>query len=405
MSFYFVHFLLIINECVLVKYFKLKLDENTYMVKFDTATGRESETYLIKEYENLDETKLTLDEEDKSIEIKSNSKKIYLKSDLIEMDSTSVAYACTGQVEPDEFEIRIKSRVISDYTLSVSGEDHFLLYSSYFCSGSVAELPNKKNNNRYLIFFDNGYVSYVNYFEMFYVFDHLTLPIERLSFDHIYFLKGYFEMFPARIMAQLDEDDTLTFYSNDKWHDCTVLKLDCSLVKLEMNIDMFKTRETKRTEAIEMHTLWLYRGSPRILLVYEMIMNRVTECNESTLKPNSFEKHIIEKQNNLIDDTQRRQRILLHFFSSTHLPDSEPARSEPVDKILSKKEIDKLMGEVIHLDLSEKISYSPGKYHTHGCSNKCVFWENNFDLDPDTNPLLIPSKIKFGIFFFVCLYY
>lgn len=361
------------------------------MVRFDSNINKEKKKYSIREYENLEENKISTLELNYK-EIRNNSKKTDTKTYNIDLDSSSVAYARTGQIEPGVADIGLKSRVVSYYTLSIMGQDNFLLYSSHLCSGSVIEVPNEENNNRYLIFFDNGYVTYAKPSDMFYVFDYLTLPVERLSFDHIYFIRGYFENYPNRIMANLDVEDEITFYSNEKWHDCRVLKLDSSLVKLEVNMSMFKTEynSTKIFEEIDTHTLWLYRGSPRILTVYDMIMSKVAEHNDNTLKPNSFEKHIIEKQKNLIDDTERCQSILSHFFSSSKLPHCNPDKNTRETKVLSKKEIDAIMGEVVDLDLSKKISSSLCIYRQHECTQQCVNYENYFNLDNDINTFLIP---------------
>ena len=362
------------------------------MVRFDSIISKDNKTFSIKEYENFDQNKISA-LESKYIELRNNSKKTYTKTNFIELDSTSVAYARAGQIEPGVTDIRIKSRVVTYYTLSVTGQDDFLLYSTHLSSGSVIEVPNQENNNRYLIFFDNGYVTYAKPSDIFYVFDYLTLPVERLSFDHIYFIKGYFENYPNRIMTKLDIEEEISFYSNEKWHNCKVLKLDCSLVKLDVKINMLKIDEklTKNSEEIDTHSLWLYRGSPRISAVYEIIMNKATEYNENTLKINSFEKHIIEKQKNLIDDSERCQSILSHFFSSTKLPHCSPDKNTSEPKVLSKKEIEKIMGEVVDLDFSIKVGPSLCIYRNHECCRKCVNHEKFFDLDADTNSLLIPT--------------
>ena len=105
----------------------------------------------------------------------------------------------------------MKSRVIARYKLNIIQIENNknLLKTNHMYSGTVAELPIPKNKNRCLIFFDNGYVSYVNENEIFYIFDYETMPIERLSFDHSHFLRSYFVTYrtDGTVVVNLNKKD------------------------------------------------------------------------------------------------------------------------------------------------------------------------------------------------------
>ena len=117
----------------------------------------------------------------------------------------------------------IKTRIVSLYTVSIgqggdkaaNTEKNFT--TSYFCSGTVVEMPNKQNNYRYLVFFDNGFSMYTHMQHTFPVFNHCHKPIERLNLDHNYFLQNYFESYPERLLIKMVVGETVDLYLGNKW--------------------------------------------------------------------------------------------------------------------------------------------------------------------------------------------
>ena len=142
-----------------------------------------------------------------------------------------------------------------------------LNYSILFFFSSVkAEQPCLNNSNRYLVFFDDGSVAYlpVRHFNHIHsIVDSTTLPIERLSTDHIYFMRNYFDNYPERDLIRFKLNSQITVYIKDKWQKAVVNELDATLVKLKL-IDQPLLLDH-----------WLYRGSLRLLPIYEKLMKRL----------------------------------------------------------------------------------------------------------------------------------
>jgi len=387
-----------------------------YCVKFNKIKKLNKNKQLINEYETKEEEE---DEEEKEDLYQSKSTTTSIKNKknclldkiledddddedlLVELDSTCIAYAQSGILNPDEAKIKIKSRVITNYKLNIiqTETNKNLLKISHMCSGTIAELPYTLNKKRYLIFFDNGYVSYANANDVYYIFDYMTMPIERLSFDHIYFLKSYFEIFPMRSMVNMNKKDMLTVYLNNKWHDCVkVEQVDCSLVKFDLKLKYLNHNLTKLNDSNEIQTnVWFYRGSPCILPIYDAIMNKITSYNDETVKLTLLEKYIMEKNDNELNDEKRNYSIKYNCYSSTQLPKTasktiitSSITNSPPKKDLKTKE-EPTYGKLVNIDLDTIIQYKTKDYEYHECNILCIFnLEDEISTKNDMNPLLIP---------------
>ena len=135
----------------------------------------------------------------------------------------------------------IKSRVVTYYQLVVKSSKSTLLFNSeYFCSGTIAELPAERNSFRYLILFDNGFVSYAKPSHVFPILDLFYVPMDRLHIDHINFLFNYFFNYPERSMVYssrlhtADEENNIDIYMYGRWYTAHIIDIDCSLMRLEI---------------------------------------------------------------------------------------------------------------------------------------------------------------------------
>ena len=115
-----------------------------------------------------------------------------------------------------------------------------VINSEYFSSGTIAEVPSKQNQMRYLVFFDNGYSMYTNTKHVFPIFNFNTVPLDRLNMDHTYFLNNYFNLYPERILVRLQVGDFVDFYCENKWYNCQVTDVDSALVKLDFHESLFE---------------------------------------------------------------------------------------------------------------------------------------------------------------------
>ncbi|KAK2540034.1 Setdb1 [Columba livia] len=124
-------------------------------------------------------------------------------------------------------------------------------------AGIVAEAPNVKNKDRFLIFFDDGYASYVKEWELYPVCRPLKKTwedIEDVSCRD--FVEEYITAYPNRPMVLLKNGQLIKTEWEGTWWKSRVEEVDGSLVKILFLDD-------KRCE-------WIYRGSTRLEPMFSM---------------------------------------------------------------------------------------------------------------------------------------
>ncbi|XP_010722271.1 LOW QUALITY PROTEIN: histone-lysine N-methyltransferase SETDB1 [Meleagris gallopavo] len=142
----------------------------------------------------------------------------------------------------------VGSRVVAKY----KDGDQVWLYA-----GIVAETPNVKNKDRFLIFFDDGYASYVKEWELYPVCRPLKKTwedIEDVSCRD--FIEEYISAYPNRPMVLLKNGQLIKTEWEGTWWKSRVEEVDSSLVKILFLDD-------KRCE-------WIYRGSTRLEPMFSM---------------------------------------------------------------------------------------------------------------------------------------
>uniref|UniRef100_A0A1A8PJR8 [histone H3]-lysine(4) N-trimethyltransferase n=1 Tax=Nothobranchius rachovii TaxID=451742 RepID=A0A1A8PJR8_9TELE len=130
---------------------------------------------------------------------------------------------------------------------------------TWLYAGIVAEMPNNKNRMRYLIFFDDGYASYVILPEVYPVckpLKHTWEDIEDASCRD--FIEEYISAYPSRPMVLLKVGQIIKTEWEGTWWKSKVEEVDGSLVKI-----LFL--EDKRSE-------WIYRGSTRLEPMFNLKM-------------------------------------------------------------------------------------------------------------------------------------
>uniref|UniRef100_A0A3Q3QEP0 Pre-SET domain-containing protein n=1 Tax=Monopterus albus TaxID=43700 RepID=A0A3Q3QEP0_MONAL len=126
-------------------------------------------------------------------------------------------------------------------------------------AGIVAEMPNNKNRMRFLIFFDDGYASYVTLPELYPVcrpLKHTWEDIEDASCRD--FIEEYITAYPSRPMVLLKVNQIIKTEWDGTWWKSKVEEVDGSLVKILFLDD-------KRSE-------WIYRGSTRLEPMFNLKM-------------------------------------------------------------------------------------------------------------------------------------
>ncbi|NXG52629.1 SETB1 methyltransferase, partial [Psilopogon haemacephalus] len=143
---------------------------------------------------------------------------------------------------------QVGSRVVAKY----KDRNQVWLYA-----GIVAETPNIKNKDRFLIFFDDGYASYVKEWELYPVCRPLQKAwedIEDVSCRD--FIEEYITAYPNRPMVLLKAGQLIKTEWEGTWWKSRVEEVDGSLVKILFLDD-------KRCE-------WIYRGSTRLEPMFSM---------------------------------------------------------------------------------------------------------------------------------------
>ncbi|XP_059835956.1 histone-lysine N-methyltransferase SETDB1-B isoform X1 [Hypanus sabinus] len=131
--------------------------------------------------------------------------------------------------------------------------------SVWLYAGIVAETPNIKNKSRFLIFFDDGYASYVALSELYPICRPLAKTwedIEDVSCRD--FIEEYITAYPNRPMVLLKNGQQIKTEWEGTWWKSRVEEVDGSLVKILFLDD-------KRCE-------WIYRGSTRLEPMFNLKM-------------------------------------------------------------------------------------------------------------------------------------
>ncbi|KAG5271110.1 hypothetical protein AALO_G00176000 [Alosa alosa] len=127
-------------------------------------------------------------------------------------------------------------------------------------AGVVAEMPNSKNRMRFLIFFDDGYASYVSLPELFPVCRPMKQTWEDIEDASCRdFIQEYITSYPNRPMVLLKPGQLIKTEWEGTWWRSRVEEVDGSLVKILFLDD-------KRSE-------WIYRGSTRLEPMFNLKMN------------------------------------------------------------------------------------------------------------------------------------
>lgn len=134
-----------------------------------------------------------------------------------------------------------------------------------FYPGTVAEPLSKYNQYRYLVFFDDGYVQYVEHDLV-----RLICKSEPCVWDSIenrstrLFIKDYLDNYKRkRAFVNARMGQRLQIETENKWQTSVVTQIDASLIKVFYE-------DLRRTE-------WIYRGSTRIFTLFKQIKKLPTQ--------------------------------------------------------------------------------------------------------------------------------
>uniref|UniRef100_W5UGA6 [histone H3]-lysine(4) N-trimethyltransferase n=1 Tax=Ictalurus punctatus TaxID=7998 RepID=W5UGA6_ICTPU len=145
-------------------------------------------------------------------------------------------------------------------------------------AGIVAEMPNSKNRMRFLIFFDDGYASYVALPDLYPVCRPLQKTWEDIEDESCRdFIEEYITAYPNRPMVLLKPGQIIKTEWEGTWWRSRVEEVDGSLVKMLFLDD-------KRSE-------WIYRGSTRLEPMFNLKMSTASNqekklAGQQRVRPN-----------------------------------------------------------------------------------------------------------------------
>ncbi|NXI82596.1 SETB1 methyltransferase, partial [Rhipidura dahli] len=195
-------------------------------------------------------------------------------------------------------------------------------------AGIVAETPNVKNKDRFLIFFDDGYASYVKEWELYPVCRPLKKAwedIEDVSCRD--FIEEYITAYPNRPMVLLKNGQLIKTEWEGTWWKSRVEEVDGSLVKI-----LFL--EDKRCE-------WIYRGSTRLEPMFSMKTSTAStqekkQSGQTRTRPNVG---AVRSKGPVVQYTQDLGGAAPQYKTPEQPPPARPASPQPADMECSDSQL------------------------------------------------------------------
>ena len=178
---------------------------------------------------------------------------------------------------PASVRLQVGTRIIGIYNDNQLRDtsEPWSLANGDFYSGIVAEPPKAMNKHRYLVFFDDGYASYISH-------KHLRVVCKQTEsngavsgvWDDIHpnsreFIKKYLMQYPERPMVRLIQGQIVRTEWEGSWWYTRVEEVDASLVKLTFHVN-------GRKESI-------YRGSTRLEPLYVEMQQQKKRAEQMNL--------------------------------------------------------------------------------------------------------------------------
>ena len=128
-----------------------------------------------------------------------------------------------------------------------------------FYSGVIAEPPKQTNRNRYLVFFDDGYASYIRHEELRLVCYQSENVWDDVHIDSREFIKKYLDKYPERPMVKLSPGQIVKTEWDGRWCQTRVITVDASLVRVSWT-DSFYSPLCMKNSSIFSSNSWTIRG-------------------------------------------------------------------------------------------------------------------------------------------------
>ncbi|QQP51286.1 Uncharacterized protein FKW44_012606 [Caligus rogercresseyi] len=231
-------------------------------------------------------------------------------------------------LDPAKVRLTVGTRVIAIYQ-----DDSFLYKKGEFYSGVIAEPPKGTNKYRYLVFFDDGYASYVSH-------ENMRLVCGQTS---------------PNVWEDLSVNQVVWTEWNGKWWSTKVLAVDASLVKLHF----------KDTRRLENATTKMKKEG----LISLRRQNNLGRKNSPYVE---YTRHMDENSQSTVKRAVARKSTAARKIDTTNPPNSSTATA------LTTSAKWESLGEVTRIQLPESRP-RPRKFLPHTCGPTCLLEENRYD--------------------------
>ncbi|CAI2730397.1 unnamed protein product [Schistosoma spindalis] len=306
------------------------------------------------------------------------------KSEICFAVTSSLALAFSASELKQKYPVG--ARVVSIYRDDTGGIGYY--------SGLIAEPPSERNNQRYLLFFDDGYTQYSPPNEIYRICHQSKENWKEATESSQEFIKRYLAQYPQRPMVRLKPGQTVETELDGDWMKATVEKVDASLALMKFS----------RT-----HSEWIYRGSTRLEPLFsdllssqsksvpthnqrvEVEYNSVDVSLDSSAKRRKARKSATGNQNTVVPvhtlsngDSHKIRNSINQTNKSLNYNDealktipkksSEKITNEQclsMDPITNLSELESTGTKTSYLDnLFKEFNYKP--FETHKCGNYCL---------------------------------
>ena len=168
--------------------------------------------------------------------------------------------------QPAPVRLKVGTRVIAIYVDPDQTSAQRDLYA-----GIITEPPKRLNKYRYLIFFDDGYASYIKHEDIRVVMNQSPQVWQDVHLNSRDFVKNYLLQYPERPMVKMNIGQILRTEWNGRWWVTRVMEVDASLVRLHF-------QNCNRTESV-------YRGSTRLSPLYMELQKQKAKKENAQANP------------------------------------------------------------------------------------------------------------------------
>ncbi|BES98395.1 Histone-lysine N-methyltransferase [Nesidiocoris tenuis] len=165
--------------------------------------------------------------------------------------------ACDGIAYPNPHPDRLH---VGFRVIAAVNQDGEASEEKPFYSGVIAELPTHLNGFRYLIFFETGHVQYCPHKDVRLIYKTRKRISEYFTGSMTQFILNYLTNFPHRCLLKTEVGSFVSVQRDGFWMNATVDKLDSAIMRITFVND-------------DKHE-WIYRGSPRLLPIFERMNNQ-----------------------------------------------------------------------------------------------------------------------------------